>query len=347
MTPRERWEAVLSRQKPDRVPMGYSATREATDKLLAHLGLGDTDELFEQLHIDASVGAGGRYVGPTLPDGEDVLGLRYEQITYATGTYNECVHHPLAEYDTVAEIEAGYRWPDPDWWEYSHIEDDVRGKEHLPCHANNVSPFMLYGYLRGLEQSFIDFIENPEIARYCLKKLFDLAYVETQRIVEAIPGRVLYSFVADDFGSQRSLMMSREQILEYYVPMAKRHIDLLREAGVWVFHHNDGAIRPMIPDMIDAGIEVLNPVQWRCTGMDREGLKRDFGDRLVFHGGMDNQHTIAFGTVAEVRQEVVDNLATLGRGGGYIMAPCHNIQAVGPPENVVAMYETCYEERWT
>ena len=95
--------------------------------------------------------------------------------------------------------------------------------------------------------------------------------------------------------------------------------------------------------MIVAGIDVLNPIQWRCKGMEREGLKRDFGDRVAFHGGVDNQHTLAFGSVDEVREEVITNIRVLGQGGGYILAPCHNIQAVSPPENVVAMYETGYE----
>jgi len=80
--------------------------------------------------------------------------------------------------------------------------------------------------------------------------------------------------------------------------------------------------------------------------MNREGLKRDFGHKLVFHGGVDNQHTLALGTVEGVRREVIDNLRILGEGGGHILAPCHNIQAVSPPENIVAMYETGYEYGW-
>ena len=93
-------------------------------------------------------------------------------------------------------------------------------------------------------------------------------------------------------------------------------------------------------------IEVLNPIQWRCKGMDREGLKRDFGADLIFHGGVDNQYTLPFGSVAEVRQEVLDNYRILGAGGGYILAPCHNIQSITPPENITALYETGYEYGW-
>jgi uroporphyrinogen decarboxylase len=96
--------------------------------------------------------------------------------------------------------------------------------------------------------------------------------------------------------------------------------------------------------MVAAGIDILNPIQWRCAGMERAGLKRDFGDQVVLHGGVDNQQTLAFGTVEEVREEVRYNLQVLGAGGGYILAPCHNVQAISPVENVVAMYETGYRE---
>jgi uroporphyrinogen decarboxylase len=97
--------------------------------------------------------------------------------------------------------------------------------------------------------------------------------------------------------------------------------------------------------LIELGIDVLNPVQWRCAGMERAALKRDFGARLIFHGGMDNQQTLPFATVDEVRREVLDNYELLGPNG-YVLAPCHNIQAVTPPENIVAMYQTGYEYGW-
>jgi uroporphyrinogen decarboxylase len=92
--------------------------------------------------------------------------------------------------------------------------------------------------------------------------------------------------------------------------------------------------------MIGLGIDLLNPLQWRCPGMERERLKTEFGPHVVLHGGMDNQYTLPFGTVGEVRREAEDNLRILGAGGGYILAPCHNIQAITPVENVLAMYET-------
>ncbi len=342
MTPRERWLAVLTRRQPDRLPMDYWATGEASQNLMRHLQCATMDEVYERLHIDAVAHVGPAYVGPQPPDGEDIWGVRHRQIEYATGVYSEPVSHPLAEYATVEEIEANYRWPSPDWWDYSVIPGQVQAAGERPIRGGGSEPFLQYCVLRGLEQAMMDLIENPDIVEYCLGKLFDHAYEMTARIYEQAPGKVMITYVAEDMGSQESLLFSPTQIKRFLLPGMKRMIGLAHQAGAFVFHHSDGAIRPIIPTMIEAGIDVLNPIQWRCAGMEREGLKRDFGDRLVFHGGVDNQYTLARGTVEEVRREVELNIEILGKGGGYILAPCHNIQAVSPPEHIVAMYETGY-----
>ena len=345
MTPRERWLAVLNRQTPDRVPMDYWATGEANEKLCKHLEC-DLEEAFRRLHIDHPFVVGGRYVGPPPKEGEDIFGLRHKPIDYGTGVYSECANSPLAEYKSVEEIEENYNWPSPDHWDYSHLPEEMKGKEDLPIRGGGSEPFLLYKKLRGEVQAFMDMIENPEIVHYCLDKLFELAYQASLRIFETIPGTVTQTYVAEDLGGQTGLMYSPAHIKEFLLFRMKRMMELTKQHGSYVFHHSDGAIRPILPDLIDTGIEILNPVQWRCPGMEREGLKKDFGDKLIFHGGVDNQYTIPFGTVEEVRQEVIDNYRILGAGGGYILAPCHNIQSVGPPENVVAMYEAGYEYGW-
>ncbi|HDI00463.1 MAG: uroporphyrinogen-III decarboxylase-like protein [Candidatus Latescibacterota bacterium] len=347
MTPKERWLAVLRREKPDRIPMDYWATEEATQKLLKYLGCSDVWEMYKKLHIDPVVSVGPRYVGPPLPPDTDMYGCKYKKVDYGAGVYLECVYHPLANYNTVEEIEKNYTWPTPDWFDYSVIPKQIEGKEEYPIRGGGSEPFLVYKKLRGQEQAFMDLVLNPEMVHYCLDKLFDFCYENTLRIYEQIPGKVTLTYVAEDFGGQEDLMYSPEQIREFFIPRMKRMIDLAHEAGAYVFHHSDGAIRKIIPDMIEAGIDILNPIQWRCKGMEREGLKRDFGDKVVFHGGVDNQYTLAFGSVEEVRQEVMDNIRILGEGGGYILAPCHNIQAVSPPENIVAMYETGYEYGWS
>ncbi|RKY95332.1 MAG: uroporphyrinogen-III decarboxylase-like protein [Candidatus Hydrothermota bacterium] len=346
MTPKERWLAVLNREKPDRIPMDYWATGEATEKVMKYLGCSSVDEMFKRLHIDRVIGVGPRYIGPPIEPGYDMYGCRYEKVNYGTGVYSECVYHPLAQYNSIEEIERNYTWPTADWFDYSVIPDQIKGREMYPIRGGGSEPFLTYKNLRGMEQAYMDLILNPDLVHYCLDKLFDFCYENTLRIYEQIPGKVNISYVAEDFGSQEGLLISREHIREFFIPRMKRMIDLAHQAGAYVFFHSDGAIREIIPDMIEAGIDVLNPIQWRCKGMDRKGLKRDFGDKVIFHGGVDNQYTLAFGSVEEVREEVIYNIQVLGEGGGYILAPCHNIQAVSPPENVVTMYETGYEYGW-
>jgi len=346
MMPRERWLAVLRREKPDRVPMDYWSTAEAQDKLLKYLGVGH-EEMLKRLHIDRLFFVEPRYVGPATPPDEDVFGIKYRDVDYGTGTYREAASHPLASYTTVEEIEANYRWPSPDWWDYSDLPKQVEEYAEYPIVAGGTDRFLLYTLLRGDQQTYMDLILYPEIGHYCLDKLFELAYQNALRIYETVPGKAMIADVSDDMGGQEGLLFSPAHLREFLIPRMKRQMDLAHEAGAYVFYHSDGAIREILPDMIEAGADILNPIQWRCKGMEREGLKRDFGDKLIFHGGVDNQYTLPFGSGQEVRQEVIDNLRILGQDGGYILAPCHNIQAVSPPENVVALYEAGYEYGWT
>ena len=343
MTPRERWLAVLRGEKPDRVPMDYRATGEATARLLEHLGCASLAQAFDRLHIDPVVTVSAKYTGPPIPDDEDVFGIGYENTDYGTGHYRNAVRHPLAACNSIEEIEASYRWPSPDWYDYSAIPDQVKGKEECVVRGGISEPFATYKWLRGVEQGYLDLIERPDMVHYCLDKLYGLCYEDARRIYETIPAKVVWTWVAEDVGTQEGLLVSLRHIEEFFLPRMKRMIGLAHQAGAYVFHHSDGAVRANVPNMIGIGIDVLDPVQWRCKGMEREGLKRDFGDRLVFHGAMDNQFTLVTGSVADVRREVEENIGILGAGGGYILGPCHNLQVVSPPENIVAMYDAGYE----
>lgn len=346
MTPRERWLAILTRQKPDRIPMDYWATKEATAKLRKHLGCQSSRQLLQKLHIDFVVKVSPLYAGPGRPRLTDAFGCKYRNIDYGSGIYKECVFHPLAKYTSLAEIKRNYTWPNPDWWDYSRIKSQIRGNEIYPIRGGGSEPFLIYKKLRGQEQAFLDLVSNPEIVHYCLDRLFGLAYESTLRILEQVPGQIMLVYVAEDMGTQSGLMFSPSHIREFLFPRMKRIIKVAHQAGAFVFHHNDGNIRPIIPDLIEAGIDILNPIQWRIKGMNRRKLKKDFGDKIILHGAMDNQYTLPFGTSKEVKQEVLDNINILGKGGGYILAPCHNIQAVSPPENIVMMYKTGYEYGW-
>lgn len=375
MTSKERWLAVLQGEKPDRLPMDYWATDEANAKLMKHLGCVDMQDVYKKLHIDAVITIAPDFVGPSEkevaaasgsgghinlrqtrsghiqpPTGKenryDVFGCGFADIPYENGVYKECVEFPLQEYQSVEEIEADYTWPSPDWFDYSGLDEKLRGKENYIIEIYGHEPGWKYNHLRGMEQALMDYMLNPEIAHYCHAKMHEYFYEIAKRIFETIPGKVQLCYVAEDFGSQTSLLYSPDVIREFFFPQKRELIKLIHQAGAYAFHHDDGAIKPIIPELIDVGIDILNPIQWRTPGMDRGPLKREYGDKLVLHGGMDNQYTLAFGSKDEVEQEVRDNIEILGKDGGYVLAPCHNIQAVSPPENIVTMYETCFKEGW-
>ncbi len=341
MSPRERWLALLNGQKPDRVPTDYWATGEVTERLLRELGCADRDALYDRLHIDGVDFLGARHRRGGF---SGLWGVQTRRVEYATGAYDEVASHPLAEATTVEQVNA-YPWPDPDDHDWDDFRRQVgRLSGHRAVRCGGSEPFNLYCKLRGLEQGLMDLLVEPEIARAILARIDDFHYRLNARMFELAEGKVDITYVAEDLGSQTSLLMSLEAIRTFLLPGQKRMADLARQHGIHVFYHTDGAARPAIPDLLDVtGIEVLNPIQWRCPGMEREGLVRDFGDRLIFHGAVDNQQTLPFGSVQDVREEVLDNLRIFAWPVRYICAPCHNLQPVSPTENIVAMYETVWE----
>ena len=340
-TPRERWEAILEGRQPDRAPIDYWATDEVTDRLMKHLKAATLRDLYEKLGIDVPFKVEPEYVGQTILPDEDVFGCKYRDVDYGTGAYRECVSHPLAGYKTVEEIEANYTWPDINDYDFTTIKDQIVGWNDYPISGGGSEPFLDYKNLRGQQQGYVDLFRYPEIANYCLDRLFDFRHEYTRRIYREIPGRVTFSYVAEDFGAQNGLLISPGMIREIFLPRMKKMNDLAHKNGVHVFFHSDGAINQIIPDMIGIGIDILNPIQWRCRDMDRAMLKAEYGDKVILHGAMDNQQTMPFGSTVDVRAEVRENINTLGPSG-YILAPCHNIQPITPTENILVMYHEAH-----
>ncbi|MCE9614328.1 MAG: uroporphyrinogen decarboxylase family protein [Lentisphaerae bacterium] len=345
MTPRERWLAILERRAPDRIPTDIWATKEVYTALFQHFGTENYDVLWRRLHIDRPRQLGaphrtGQF--PTDPE-RDMWGVAYRTIRYETGDYAESQDPPMAAFTTVDEIR-NFPWPSPDDYDYAVVRDAVAADDgYRILQAGSYEPFLLMCKLRGIEQGFADLAMNPEIADAILGRLFEFFYEQNRRLFDAGGGRIKLTYVAEDLGGQQSPLMSLPMYRRYFRANQKRMADLARQHGVHVIYHTDGAARLFLPDLIDeVGIEVLNPLQWRCPGMEREGLVRDFGGRIAFHGGMDNQQTMPFGTVDDVTAEVRENLEIF-RQARWICAPCHNLQAVTPIANIIAMYDTIHE----
>ena len=342
MTSRERWRAVLERQSVDRLPCDIWATDEVFEKLYAELDCKDRWEVIDKLGIDAPYTVGPQYAGPSVPEGYNIWGLRYQTVDYGAGTYGEVTEHPLANAENVRDIE-NHNWPSPDWNDYSTIKDQLKQHSHRPIKAGHIEPFLLYCQLRGLEQAMMDMVESPEMIECAFDHIFYFETKNFERILEQADGRIDIATTAEDLGSQTGPLFSIDCFRRFHRPRFQKYMDLAKQAGCFIFYHTDGASRIFIPDLIELGINILNPIQWNCPGMEREGLKADFGDKLVFHGGVDNQKILPFGTTEDVRNEVIRCFETMGIGGGYICAPCHNLQPNTPVENILTMYETIHE----
>lgn len=346
MNSRERMLAAINHEPIDRVPTDIWAVPEVWARLAEHFGR--EADLREILHIDGFAGVGPTYVGPALPEtgeGEtvDLWGVRRRRVEYGGGEYYEQSHNPLAAAGTIDDLER-YPWPSADWFDYSQMRPTAEARrEEQAVMCGYMAPFTYHQYLRGLGASLTDPLTDAEFTRHLLTRLCDFLYEHHRRMFQACEGLLDLAQVTDDYGMQTGAIMSPATFREFYRPQLQRFIDLGHEFGMKVFHHDDGAIREFLPDLAEMGIDVLNPIQWRCPGMDRAELKRDFGRRVCFHGGMDNQQTMPFGTSEQVRAEVRDNVDLLASDRtGYILAPCHNLQAITPVENIIAMYDEAH-----
>jgi uroporphyrinogen decarboxylase len=349
MNSRERILAALNHQPVDRVPTDIWATPEVWDKLQAPFG--DRDEIYRALHIDGIADVRPTYIGPPLPACPPDAGLDYkvfygtwgialEWMGHGTGRYLEQLSYPLGAARTIDDLEA-FCWPSAEWFDYSGLRVPAAAQHAVRVvQCGYMAPLYVHNLLRGLELSLMDPLERPEFTHHLLKRICDFEYEKHRRMFEACEGLIDLAQVTDDLGSQTGPIMSFKMYREFYAPHHRRFIKLCHDFGLKAFHHDDGSMRSFLPDLIESGIDVLNPVQWRCPGMELGALKRDFGSKVCFHGGVDNQQVLPFGTPDEVRAEVRHCIETLAADGtGYILAPCHNLQSQTPLENIIAMYD--------
>ncbi|NLE45321.1 MAG: uroporphyrinogen-III decarboxylase-like protein [Chloroflexi bacterium] len=369
MDHRERILAAMRHQPVDRVPTDMWATVEVQEALFDHFGIdagwGEFScgvglmggaltrsvaaiiELWDRLHIDGILAVAPPYVGPPLRREGGItysewgFGVRTQE--YGRGEYAEQVVWPLAEAETIEDLEA-YRWPDPDWYDYDAVREIALQCEGRAVAGGYSAPFFWHNMLRGLERSLMDPLVKPEFTRHLIWRVSDFFTEYHRRLFEAAGDLIDVTQVTDDFGSQHGLLISPRMFDAFYREPMQRGIDLARRYGIIVFHHDDGDCRPLLPRFVEMGVQVLNPIQWRCGDWDLAALKADFGQDLCFHGAVDNQLTLPFGTPDDVRNEVrmlIDTLAS--DGTGFIIGPCHNLQIVSPIENIVALYEAATE----
>jgi uroporphyrinogen decarboxylase len=210
----------------------------------------------------------------------------------------------------------------------------------VPCGP----PYELFNGLGqgGFEDWMVTFASEPEYVRALYAKLVDAWLANLRGLHAAVGERVQVLQIADDFGTQRAPFLSLRSFRELVMPAYKRGLDWVHAHTNWkVMLHSDGAIRPLLPAIIEMGVDILNPVQTTAAGMEAGPLKAEFGRDLVFWGGAcDPQTTLTFGSPEQVREETRRNVEILAHGSGYVFAPVHNVQATVPPENILALFRS-------
>lgn len=354
MNKRQEMLDAVNRKYPGRIPFTFEATKECQDRLRQYLGLQENTNLDDYFgcHKFGSLWDG-MGVEIKLPERTakmpattdkvryDIWGARHEHMQAGNARYWEITECPLAKCETTKDVEK-HDWPRPDEVVWPDIPADfnfeVWKHDKLVLDMSFIGPFGIPWMMRGMEQLMLDLYENPGIVDAIVAKVEEYSLPCLGQMLEKYRGMIDLVGTGDDYGTQMSLFISPDLIRKHFMPSLKRHYDLAASYGVKGYHHSCGSVYHIIPDMIEAGVNVLNPIQTTAADMDPVRLKKEFGKALCFHGGVDTQHTMTVGNPADVKDEVMKLIGQLGPNG-YIVAPGHVLQADVPPENIVALYE--------
>ncbi len=377
MEPRERVLAALDHKEADRVPRDFAGTRytsihaEAYKRLRPALGLPDAeikivdttqglahihDDILERLGADValvSAGSPDAYTREVTDDGEYERFLDEFGVVRARpqgGLYYESTTSPLSGDISAADVDA-YPWPDPT------DPGRFRGMKERAAHIRDVEQRAVFvGSLcagvtemhfrmRGYEDGYMDMALNPDLARKLMRTITDLKLAYWEKVLDEIGPEIDIAAEADDLGAQHAPLFSPQAYRDIVKPLHKEIIDLIKSRSkAKFFLHSCGAIRDLIPDLIDIGVDALNPVQVSADGMETASLKAEFGADITFWGGtVDPQKTLARGTPEEVKAETMRRIHDLKPGGGFVIASIHNMQAQVPIENILAFWEAVEE----
>jgi uroporphyrinogen decarboxylase len=367
LTSRERVCRAIRHEEPDRVPVDFNPVLEAYLNIKAYLGLELDETLRTNAHmevvphprvlsalgadlISVKLGSPTKRQTVALANGVtlDEWGIGRRRVSQpGGGSYMEAVHHPLAE----ASLDDLERYP----WPVADLPGRGEGAEADARRFYEDTDLAIIGrfggpiletalQMMGLENWLMRAVTDPEFAGALLDRITDIQ-IKLDRIGLEAAGKYLQIFKAsgDDLGMQTGPLYSPKMVRSLFLPRLRRRWSAARaylnqvNPEVKTLFHSCGGVRAFIPDLLEIGLQILDPIQPRAAHMAPAELKRDFGDRLTFHGAVDEQHVLPFGTEQEVEQEVQTRIAELAAGGGYILCASHYIQADTPPANVAAM----------
>jgi uroporphyrinogen decarboxylase len=373
MTHRERVLAAVDHQETDRTPIDFGGTLATTivpstyEELKGHLGETHTTTIGwmrQQLVLPAETVLR-RFDVDTRPlklgdydEGKARVLSPHRMIDHWGTTWSKeagghylNVDGPFYNAGADPELIEAYDWPDPDDPGLYRVlkaqaEDLYRGTDYAVILDLGIGIVTRAQFVRGFMEFLMDMTLHPGFAKALLSKLGQIWIRIARNALQEVGDFVDVVFWGDDYGMQQGPMFRPQHFTDFVKPVNQQMVATVKElSDARVLLHSCGSVAPMISDMIDTGIDALNPVQVSADNMDPAKLKADFGDRLAFWGGIDTQDVLPFKTAAEVGEYVQFIIKTLGKGGGYVLSTVHNIQEQVPPENIVAMFEACLSNR--
>jgi len=347
MDSKERALRILNLQEADRVAFDFEvASPEVWDRLLQHYGVRTCEDILRILHIDfrntavyTCAGIPPKHVGGDIY--KNAWGVKFSM------SMGMVVEHPLSDEASFDDIDSYGGWLNPDEVDYMSILENMDRSSEYAVYGGYWSPFWyIYQMLMGMDNSMVLLYEKPDVAEYLMDKILSIALEINRRIFEKARSRMQIFYVGDDFGTQSDLQISPEMWRKFLKPRIKKLYDLATHYGYIIQQHSCGSVIKVIPDLVELGMRGLNPIQTAARDMDIRILKQRFGHCVCFNGGIDTQTTLPFGTVEDVKKEVIDRIVTLAPGGGYVLAPSQSFMSDVPTQNIIAMYETGYHYGW-
>ncbi len=347
MTSKERVLSVFRRETPDRIPVWCGASPEFIEKSQKHLGLNSEEEVLQRFRDDFRR-VYSRYAGPEkfdpVKNAENGSRLNVFGVERKGEGYGVPANTPLKD-ATLEDVE-NYPWPSADWIDVSHIREDalkyggqyaIMGGEWCPFFHDLLD-------LLGMEDALIMMYEEPEVVHAVLNHIVDYYYECNKKIFEAAADVIDIAFMGNDMGAQNGPLVSVKLFDEFFAPQFKRLCDLAHSYGLYTQMHCCGGFQQLIPSMHACGIDAVQSLQPVNPGMAPANLKENYGDQMIFNGCVDSVNQLIYGTVESCTQHTKDVIAAMKPNGGYILSPSHDyLLEMTPVENVLAMYDTCYE----
>ena len=343
---------AFNHQASDRVPIDYQANPGIDARLKAYFGLapGDDESLLRALWVDFRA-IGAPYAGPTLHSpipGRQVdpqWGIHTRWIEHPSGGYWDYCDFPLKDADE-AQVEA-WPLPDPDLYDYSGVADACRRHDHYAQHILCYGDYINgNGFFRSMETTLIDLVTDEPAGLRLAERRFKAQAGYLERVLDKAGGRIDFVWLGEDLGTQVAPMISVKTFRKHLLPQYKVLIDIANAYGAKTMIHTCGSSSWAYEDFIALGVNAVDTLQPECKNMSPGYLVEHFGGRLAFHGCISTAGKLAYGSPADVRQDIVETLAVMKPTASYMLSPTHMIQDNTPTENAVAMYAAAQELGW-